>query len=217
MKGSGIMQTEKLSSFSCPEFKELAFDEAKHQYRLNGNIIPSVTTVMQPLSKDYYGAIDENILASAAKRGTAVHNAIENFLDYGISDIPAQYAGYYNAFVLWLKENGVKAVATESRVYHKILRYAGTIDMACVIGGKYICVDFKTSAEIVKMLTAVQLEAYARAYESHGVKFDGKAIVHLRKDGTYKMDLDYPMRDLEAWEVFGSCLTISNYLRKRRK
>lgn len=41
-----------------PEFKELEFDEATHTYRLNGEVIPSVTTVMEPLKRAQYEGID---------------------------------------------------------------------------------------------------------------------------------------------------------------
>lgn len=37
-----------------PEFPELTFDEAGHLYHLNGVEIPSVTTVMKPLSSEVY-------------------------------------------------------------------------------------------------------------------------------------------------------------------
>lgn len=57
---------------------ELTFDERRHVYKLNGVALPSVTTVMKPLSGDVYDSIDKAILDRAAKRGTAVHNAIEN-------------------------------------------------------------------------------------------------------------------------------------------
>ena len=70
-----------------PKFPELTFDEATHLYRLNGVELPSVTTVMKPLSTEVYGGVDEWVMERAAGRGTAVHNAIENWSLYGIEDI----------------------------------------------------------------------------------------------------------------------------------
>ncbi len=200
-----------------PAFDELTFEERGHLYKLNGIAIPSVTTAMKPLSDSYYGSVDINVLETAAQRGTAVHNAIENYLNYAVKDIPAEYDGYFLAFKNWYHENDVKVIATETKVYHRVLRYAGTVDMLCFVNGMKVLVDFKTSAEIIKMLTSVQLEAYVKAYDSHSIKVDGKAVLHLRKDGTYYYDPDYPMRDSEAWEVFGSCLSLQNYLRKYRR
>ena len=55
-----------------PKFPELTFDEATHLYRLNGAELPSVTTVMKPLSTEVYGGVDEWVMERAAGRGTAV-------------------------------------------------------------------------------------------------------------------------------------------------
>jgi len=93
------------------------------------------------------------------------------------------------------------------------LQYAGTADMPCVIDGKAVCVDFKTSATINAVLTGVQLAAYGKAYESHDVNFDQKAIVHLKPDGSYEMKV-YERNDSENWAVFGALLTVWNHLQK---
>lgn len=44
---------------TLPSFPELEFEERRHVYKLNGVVIPSVTTVMKPLSDDVYGKIDQ--------------------------------------------------------------------------------------------------------------------------------------------------------------
>ena len=84
-----------------PQFPELSFNEFNHTYRLDELIIPSVTTLMKPLSDDFYRAVDPEVLEKAAKRGTAIHNAVENFAQFGIEDIPPAYAGYFQAFRTW--------------------------------------------------------------------------------------------------------------------
>lgn len=40
-----------------PELPELTFDEASHIYRLNGDIIPSVSKLMEPLKDQCYGGM----------------------------------------------------------------------------------------------------------------------------------------------------------------
>lgn len=196
-----------------PKFDELSFEEEKHIYRLDGKQLPSVTSIMRPLSQALYKDIDEKILDEAANRGTAVHNAIETYTLYGVKDIPEAYEGYFEAFRSWWKEEKPEALATECKVYHKSLLYAGTADMPVKIGNKRIIVDFKTSASINKMLTGVQLEAYLKAFESHGVNFDGKAILHLKPTGQYKW-LYYEKNDYESWEVFGALLTVFRHIQK---
>ncbi len=63
---------------------ELKFDEKNHTYKLHGLELPSVTALMAPLSDDLYADIPEDVLAKAAGRGTAVHDAIEMYNKFGI-------------------------------------------------------------------------------------------------------------------------------------
>lgn len=199
-----------------PSFDELAFEEERHIYKLNGVEIPSVTTVMKPLSASLYAGVDEALLARAAERGTAVHNAIENYLKFGITDISEEYKGYFDAFLKWHEEFDARHLATESKVYHKTLRYAGTADMPALIANKKVLVDFKTSSSVNKMLTGIQLEAYAKAYESHEFEFDGKAILHLKPNGNYSW-VYYDKDDFESWEVFGALMKVYNHIRKYKR
>lgn len=203
----------EMNEKGLPFFPELKFEENRHLYMLDGQILPSVTTVMRPLDNALYQGIDEEVMKMAAHRGTAVHNAVENYVLYGIEDIELKYVGYFEGFLKFWNEQKPEPLATESRLYHKILRYAGTADLPCVIGGKRILIDYKTSATVNKMLTGVQLEAYARAYESHGFKFDEKAIVHLKNDGSYQM-VRYKANDMESWQVFSSLMVVWNHIQK---
>lgn len=203
----------EINENGLPVFPELNFEEKRHIYTINGQILPSVTTVMRPLDNEVYQGIDEDVMRMAADRGTAIHNAVENYVIYGIEDIERKHRGYFDGFIRFWEENNPEPLATESRLYHKILRYAGTADLPCVIGGKRILIDYKTSAAVNKMLTGVQLEAYAKAYSSHGFKFDEKAIVHLKNDGSYQM-VRYKANDMESWEVFSSLMVVWNHIQK---
>lgn len=103
-------------------------------------------------------------------------------------------------------------LATECRVYHKILRYAGTADLICVIGGRVTLVDYKSSAQVNSKLCAVQLEGYDRAFESHGVKIDDRMILHLSRDGKYS---EVPFqRNARCWSVLSALMTVRNYMNK---
>lgn len=195
---------------AIPQFPELTFNEFNHTYWLNELIIPSVTTLMKPLSDDFYRAVDPEVLEKAAKRGTAIHNAVENFARFGIEDIPPAYAGYFQAFRTWCELRQPEVLATECRVYHKILRYAGTADLICVIDGRVTLVDYKSSAQVNSKLCAVQLEGYDRAFESHGVKIDDRMILHLSKDGKHS---EVPFqRNAKCWSVLSALMTVRNYM-----
>ncbi len=204
------------TTIDVPSFDEVDFDEATHTYKVNGIVLPSVTTVMKPLSQSFYQVVDENTLSKAADRGTSVHQAIENFLEYGIEDVPPEHAPYFAAFKQFMADKNPIIIATEKRVYHKFLRYAGTVDLLCIIDGKVYLIDYKTTAVLSEMLVGVQLEAYERAYESFGVKIDAKATLHLRKTGKYSFK-EFKCQDSECWTVFGSLLTVLQYIAKFKK
>lgn len=196
-----------------PQLPELTFEEASHTYRLDGFIIPSVTTLMKPLSEAYYGGIDVKVLGRAADRGSAVHSAIDTYVRYGIVDIEPELEGYFEAFMSWAKDFDVKPYATETRTYNRALLYAGTVDMSCSERGVDTLADFKTTVGFSSMLCGVQLEAYDRAQQSHGVKYHNRVIIQLKKDGTYRRHTDFPP-SIECWKVFNSLLNVSGFITK---
>ena len=145
----------------------------------------------------------------AAARGTAVHQAIETYVEYGFEDVPYDIEGYFDAFMKWYAAHEMNVLCIEQMVFHPILRYAGTIDMLAVIDGVITLVDFKTSAKVQKELCAIQLEAYDRALASLGQSVDKRVIVHLQKNG--RVDEIPFAKDSKCWSVFSALLTIHNY------
>ena len=107
---------------------ELKFNESSHIYKLHGFELPSVTTLMNPLSSDLYSDIPEDVLTKAAERGTAVHDANEMYNKFGIEDIEHEYQGYFDAFKKWCEFYKPRTIANEYRMYHKTMLYAGTAD-----------------------------------------------------------------------------------------
>ncbi len=57
----------------------LAFEPVGHIYRLNGEIIPSVTTVLKGVRLIDYSFIPQDVLQAAAKRGQLVHQALQYY------------------------------------------------------------------------------------------------------------------------------------------
>ena len=184
-----------------PELPELTFDEGPHVYRLNGVQIPSVSNIMEPLSRAKYDGVSDSVLQKAADRGTAVHNSIENFLKFEFEDFPPEHIGYVNAFKAWWDLMQPQVVGSEVRLYHKQLEYAGTLDLLCVVCGKLCLYDFKTTYQVSEMTCGVQLEAYDQGLQTHGIKVDEKHILHLKKDGKFK-DISFPVDDKRRWKVF---------------
>lgn len=200
--------TDKI--LTVPEFTELVFDETPHIYLLDGIQIPSVSNVMEPLNRVKYDGISEKTLERAADKGTAVHNGIENFLKFNIIDIPPEHRGYMDAFLDWWELMKPVVVGSEIRMYHKIMRYAGTCDLLCYIGDELNLIDYKSTYTVSEMTCGVQLEAYAQALASHGIEVARKRILHLKRDGAYKV-FDFPVKDAVRWRVFGACKIVYDY------
>ena len=81
----------------------IQFDEKSHTYTLDGVELPSVTHICRFLAYDYKS--DKPWLAeTAARRGTAVHEACA-LIDYGETpEETPEIAGYLKAYRRFLKD-----------------------------------------------------------------------------------------------------------------
>lgn len=197
--------------YSEIEMPGLVFEETQHIYTLNGMTIPSVSTIMEPLNADKYSGISQATLDNAANKGTAVHDCIENWIKFDFLDIPPEHQSYIDGFMEWWHKNSPKVIGSELRLYHKLLGYGGTCDLLADISDLRTLVDYKSTYVLSDMTCRVQLEAYAQALLSHGIKIDQKMILHLKKDGTAVPKI-YPAKDPEAWRVFGSLKCVYDYI-----
>lgn len=198
------------TTVKIPDMPELRFDEKSHIYRLDGVEIPSVSRVMEPLKASSYAGISEKTLARAADKGSSVHNSIENWLKFGIDDIPEEHRPYFDGFLEWWNEYQPEVVASEVKTYHKLMRYGGTIDLLAYIGGKLTLIDFKTTYRLLEKSCGVQLEAYAQALASHGIVVEAKHILHLKKDGMWAYP-EFPAKDPVRWRVFSALKCVYDY------
>jgi hypothetical protein len=154
---------------------------------------------------DYLVTEDDLLLAckAHAKRkkdagdiGTKAHREVERI----VKDAIANYNGYIGTCVLdpevsnmvinfvgWAKQNNVKFLESEKKLFSKEHWYAGTCDLVFEMGGKRYIGDIKTSSGIYNE-HFFQMAAYEICLEEMGVeKVDGYLVINLRKDGT--MDL----------------------------
>lgn len=168
----------------------LTFDPEPHVYRFNGDVIPSVTQILEPLID--YGSVPGAILDHAAQRGTAVHLATEFYDDDDLDEatIDPEILPYVEAWRTFREESGFAVLQSEVRVYSARHRYAGTVDTIGLLDGRLAMVEKKTTA-ILHPATAVQVTAYGRAYNEivgPGERVRSIHSVHLRRDGTYRFD-----------------------------
>lgn len=194
----------------------LEFDEASHVYTRNGIILPSVTTIMKPLTQSIYDAIPSDVLANAAQRGTSIHRAVEFYEQYGWDKVDTLISGYVEAWKKFRADHPTfEIVASEQRGYHPVYGFAGTMDIVG-IDSKYPkhiqLMDIKTGSVASPMTWAVQLSAYEEMLKYGNVGDVQKSVIHLMEDGTYKL---YPIKDNE-FLTFIACITIRNYQEKMK-
>ena len=183
---------------------KLEFDPEKHEYRLEGELVPSVTELLKPITDKGYANINPAVLQEAARRGTEVHGACES-IDYGldVEDVGTDIIPYLDAYTAFLRDYKPEWLGIEDMVYGSFsawwgsLDYAGTIDRWGMIDGKLAVLDIKTVASPSvrqKICTALQTILYSRALTICGKSEktpEMRYALYLKKDGTYNLvDLD---------------------------
>lgn len=190
----------------------LTFNEAKHEYRLDGQVLPSVTQVIQAA-----GLIDKSWFDEYSRgRGVAVHMATA-MLDGDELDeqsVDPAIVGYIAAWRKFVTESGFDASFIEARCCNLTCRYAGTIDRAGIMNGRQAVIDIKTGA--LNPVVGVQLAAYQAMYHqtfnTPGSPPAKTYAVQLKEDGSYSMREYLPR---ENWPVFLACLNIFNWKKNK--
>lgn len=183
------------------------FDEAKHEYRVNDRVIPSVTQIIGTVVPGWQA--DPWYL----QRGTALHLACrladERRLDY--STVDQEIRGRLAAWLEWQQATGtVDPVAIETG-FACIEGFAGTLDRMYDMGpGGLTIVDIKSS---IAPQVRLQLAAYAMLWNSHHVEKVQQAVaVELRDDETFRT-LWMNKRELAlAGRQFIGALSIYNFM-----
>lgn len=195
------------------ERKELEFDDKKHLYTIKNIKLPSVTEIIDMVSYIVYKGVDEFAKIKAGWRGTDVHFAIELYNETGVVEIDDDYKGYLDAYFKFREDykDRLKILNSEIKIYHKDLRYAGTIDMVAELDGVRVVIDYKTTSELMPFLVALQESAYKEAVNSWVKSEKGKAkecwVLHLKSNGEY----DFKKVD-ERFDIFLKCFAVYGYI-----
>ncbi len=123
------------------------YDDAKHKYTLDGQVVPSVTQTI-----DAAGLIDRTGWTEEAReRGTAVHALVNQFCvgricgtGPGILAIEKPLCDYYEQFLRFTDTCDFRPIYSERVVYSLKHQYAGTLDLYGILRGKPTIIDVKT-------------------------------------------------------------------------
>lgn len=162
----------------------VVFNKEQHTYWLGDKRLISVTRLLKKhgLSTDY-SAVSSDVLEKAAKKGTAVHSEIEEYIKNGAVGFTPEFVGYVDL------ADELEFVAEKSEIVlpcgdipdTEIDNYiiAGTADIIGKSKDGLTLVDIKTTQKVDMRSCAWQLSLYERLA---GVTFDRMYIFHLRED-----------------------------------
>jgi hypothetical protein len=191
---------------------ELIFYEKSHIYMLDGERLPCVSDLCRFLHKEIYKDAPIWQMEAAADRGTAVHRATELLDRTGQAEISDDYAPYLTAYAAFRREHEVEWELIEHPDYHPVHGYAGTIDRYGMVDGYRTLVDLKTTYTVYKPLCGASLNLYRLILEARQKAVERLLIVHLRKDGGYKL-IKFDFDDAVPMAL----LTLHNVLKKKRR
>ena len=162
----------------------ITFEEKKHTYAIDGSAVPSVTTVLRDVLGNQFEGLDPIYM----QRGLVAH-ALYHLLatgeDLGSYEFDERLRGNVEGWQAFIRTSGAEILGSEMRVGSKLHRYAGTLDLLCVINGKTTVVDYKSTAT---KRDALQLAGYVMALnETKGIKADQAVSVEINGDGGFKM------------------------------
>ena len=177
----------------------LEFLPETHTYLYDGLILPSVTQILGVRYKNDYASVPPAVLENAAKRGTAVHKAIENYNNSGYDDGSEAVRN----FKFLQKQYGFEVLDSELPIviFKDDMPIAcGRLDMTMLIDGQTGIADIKTVSTLNKEKIAYQLNLYRIGLmQSYGVDAKFLKIIHIR-DGIRKF-IDSPVDEKMTWEL----------------
>lgn len=191
------------------------FDQEKHQYRLDGVPVPSVTQIVAPLGEDYDepDSALELTIEAAADRGTTMHAYIAHRLMGGEPEefeLPSEYLPYAEAVELFLSEHSITPCLIEVPLPGP--GYAGTPDLLAQFDGSTAILDYKFVSAVAKSKVGAQLGGYLTLCEHNGIFAESLCVVQFLRDSTYRL---YPVDEGAARAAFTVCQALHEIKSKK--
>lgn len=159
----------------------LEYIDETHTYIYDGVILPSITQMLKFKFGNKYNSVDEKVLKRAAEKGTAVHQAIEDYEKRNIDDEACVELRNYKFLK---KQFDFKCLDNEVPI---VLFYkdkpiaAGRVDLIIEDKGKVGIADIKRTSVFDKEYVAYQTNLYRLGYQqSYGIEISFLRGIHLR-------------------------------------
>jgi hypothetical protein len=204
----GNMQTDGVTT-NVINGHTLEFIEDGHIYVCDGVIVPSVTQILKIRFGGKYSHVSRAVLNRAARKGTAVHQAIQDWCETGKESDLIELRN----FKFLMKQYEFQVVENETPVILwrcGIPVAAGRLDLVLRddkgrIGGG----DIKRTSALDREYLAYQLNLYRLAYmQCYGIEWEFLRGIHLR-DNVRKY-VEIPINEKMAIEL------VKEYLEKEK-
>ena len=186
----------------------LEYIDETHTYIADGVIVPSITQILQVKFGNKYNGISRATLDNAARKGTALHRAIEELCTTGEVEktLKVLYHKEIKNFSFLQRKYGFSVVNNEVPVIlfkDNEPIAAGRLDLVLCQTDELIhygLADIKRTATLDKEYLAYQLNLYRIAYmQRYGTDIDFLKGIHLRDDTRKYVDI--PINEAAAWEL----------------
>lgn len=161
----------------------LEYIDDTHTYLYDGIILPSITQVLNVRFGKKYEGVSAEVLKKAAMRGSAVHNAIENYEKYKVDDIGntelRNYKFLKKTYKFKCLDNEVPVVLFKDGEAVA----CGRLDLVIEEDGQVGLGDIKRTSKLDKEYLKYQLNLYRIAYQQcYDTEIKFLRGIHLRND-----------------------------------
>lgn len=194
----------------------LTYNDERHEYKLDGTIIPSTTQVLAS-----EGFIDTTFMnESGRERGSMVHLANKYLLEDRLDEdtIDPRIVPYVDGTKRFIADMGYKPKIIEKPMSHPLYRYGLTPDTIGTVrqfGDELVLIDWKTGAP--HPATVIQMASYVEGLRANGIEVKHVYIIYLKADGTYKPELvKVTRKEINVFIYALTCMNWKNNNIKRR-
>ncbi|MBQ6547293.1 MAG: hypothetical protein IJL74_04790 [Bacilli bacterium] len=171
-----------------------------HQYLVDGVCVPSITQILKIKFGNKYQGISTQILDSASKKGTEVHEAIEKLCKTGeIEDFKEvkNFLFLQKHYEFEVLDNEVPIILFNQ---NGDPISAGRLDLVLKIEDEIGGADIKRTSTLDKEYLTYQLNLYRIGYkQSYGTEWKFLKGIHLREDK--RKFIDIPINEEIAWKI----------------